>query len=122
MNGRTLEVGANAGAHVVKFAIAQIAQNRTGLSARPGEDALWICQHVAARNKQVFPAVVIEIVDAVAPSRHFHGGPTDAATGGGVIEQHSAAVEQQREALFFERRVPDIRLSVIVHVAEIDAH
>ena len=65
-----LEIGAGVGAHILKLAVAQIAEDRVRLFVLAVGKHRDVVENVAARDEQVLPAVVVEIEDAVRPSGH----------------------------------------------------
>src|SRR6266700_2991395 len=122
MDGGGLKIRASGGANVRELAITQISEDRVGLGARPRKNPFWIRQDMSARDKQILPAIVVEIVNAVSPAGHLHCGPAHTAAGSGIVEQHVSSIKQQGKALLFECGIPDGWATRVGHVAEIDAH
>src|SRR6185437_13216100 len=71
---------------------------------------------------QILPAVVIEIDDGVGPAGHRPGQIRECALVAAITELALAFVEEEGKRLVFDRRVPDVRQTVVVHVAEVSAH
>ena len=77
---------------------------------------------LSARDEEVLPAVVVEVVKGRTEARHAHAERTHAAGRRGFSEVALAGVEIDGEGLALERDIDDIGVAVIVYVAKIRAH
>src|SRR6267378_6923327 len=77
---------------------------------------------VALRDEKIFPAIVVVIQKANAPSGVQHGGARHAGAEAGVGETGVAIVLVESVALVGEIRDDQVRPSVIVVVGEVNAH
>ena len=74
MRTGNLEVGTGAGTDVLEFAVAEIAEDGIGFRVRLRRDGLLdVVHHVRASDEEVFPSVIVEVVNAVAPAGHAVG-------------------------------------------------
>ena len=69
VRGVLRKIGAGAGTHILKLAVAQIAKDRIRLRVLAlGNQAADIVENIGARHKQVLPAIVVEVDDPVSPA------------------------------------------------------
>jgi hypothetical protein len=123
MRTRELKARAGAGADILELSIAEIAEDGVGLGVGLRRDGLLNVVHdIGASDEEVFPSVVVEVVDSVAPAGHAVGELTEAAGVVGVDEDAAALVDVERKALVLDGVVPDVGQSVVVDVAEVGAH
>src|SRR6201998_259059 len=112
-----------AGADVLALAVAEIAEDGIGLRVGLGGDGLLNVVHdIGTSDKEILPAIVVKVVNAVAPAGHAVGELTDTAGVVGIDEGTAALVDVEREALVLDRGVPDVRQAIVVDVAEISTH
>ena len=113
MRRRALERRARARAHVLKFAVSQIAQYGVGLLRLAQGHLRDIIQHVPARRQQVLPTVVVEIENPVRPARHWprNGRPCPEIARDLREVARLAAVPEQRETYRPRSRSPRCRPS-----------
>src|SRR6185369_3445580 len=76
----------------------------------------------SAGDEEVFPAVVIEVVDAVAPAGHAVGELTEATGDSSVSEDVATLVDVEGKVLVLDGSVPDVGSAVVVDVTEVSAH
>ena len=123
MRAGDLETGAGAGTHVLKLAVAEIAEDGVGFRVGLGRNGLLDVVHdICARDEEVLPSVIVEVVSAFAPPRHAVGELAEAAGVVRVYEDAAALVDVEREAFVFDGVVPDVGQSIVIDVAEVGAH
>ena len=86
--------------------------------ARRGVERL----HVSPRNENVFPAVVVEISDVRRIARHGQAESGHAALLGDFDEAAFARVAIDREGFVVEGDQDDVGITVVIQIAEVDAH
>ncbi len=71
MGGFDLEIRAARLAGVLELPISKTAEDRVGFPVvAHGDEFTDVVENVGAGDEQIFPAVVVEVEDAVAPARH----------------------------------------------------
>ena len=78
--------------------------------------------HVAARNKQILPSVIVEVIQSRAEAGHLHGQVAQPAGRRHLAEIALAGVLKQRKGLVIERHKGYIRVSVVIEIAKIQPH
>jgi hypothetical protein len=118
-----LKRSAGTGTDVLEFAAAKIAKDaiwfRVGLRR---DSLLYVVHYVGARDEEILPAVVVEIVDAVAPAGHPIRELAKAAGDRSICENIATLIDVEREVLMFDGGVPDIGPPVVIYIAEISTH
>ena len=118
-----LEAGPCAGTDVLKLAVAEIAEDGVGLRVGlRGDGLLNVVHDVGASDEEVLPAVIVEVVNAVAPTGHAVGEWPQAAGVVGIDECTAALIDVEREFFVLDSGVPDVRQAIVVDVAEIGSH
>src|SRR5580704_4100396 len=123
MGAGNLEGRAGVGTGIFELAVAEVAKDGVGLGVGLGGDGLLdVIHHVGAGDEEVLPAIVVEVVGAVAPAGHAIGESAEAAGDVRIDEGAAALVDVEREAFMLNGGVPDVGQAVVVDVAEISAH
>jgi hypothetical protein len=84
--------------------------------------ALNRVEHVALRDEDVAPAVVIEVCEARAPAGIEQCDLADAGSVRDVVERHLARVQVERVGFVREGGDKDVRAAVVVEVGGVHAH
>jgi hypothetical protein len=118
-----LEAGASTGTDVLKLPVSEIAEDGVGLRVGLCRNRLLnVIHHIGASNKQIFPTIIVEVVNAVAPPCHAIGERSEAARIIGIYKSAAALIDIKREAFVLDRVMPDVRQAIVVDVTEIRAH
>src|ERR1700728_380655 len=75
-----------------------------------------------SRDKQVFPSIVVEIVERGTKAGHLDGQVAQSARGRHFAEIAFAGVLEERKSLVVQSHKGDVRVAVIVEVAKIQPH
>src|SRR5450759_2931479 len=78
--------------------------------------------HMAARYKQVFPAIVVEIEEAGAISGHRSRQLAQSRGKSHLFETFAALIPEQRKSLIVECDENNVGIPVIVIIAKIQTH
>ena len=120
---RDLKRRSGAGTDILEFGVAEIAEDAVGLGVGlRGDSLLDVVHHVGASDEKVFPSVVVEIVDAVAPASHAIGEVAEATGDSGICEDVAALRGVKGKVFVLDGSVPDVGAAVVVDVAEISTH
>src|ERR1019366_1775753 len=123
MARRTREIRAGSGAGVFELPLSQNSED--GIRFRVAKVfgvGLDVVHDVAAGHEQILPAVVIQIGGSVRPTGHSPRQLGQPAPLSDISEVPAPKVPEQRKSLILNGGVPDVRQSVIIHVAKVRAH
>ena len=77
---------------------------------------------VTSGNEEVFPSVIVEIIESGAEASHAQALRPETARRCDFNEVSLAGVLKQRKCLLVERNIGDAGKAVVVEVAEVEAH
>src|SRR5438046_5614457 len=95
MGGSLLQIRPGLTADVLKFAVPKVPEDRVGFLVLEERHLRDVVVHVAARDQEILPSVVIEIRNTVRPSRHLARCAAQAAEAGDLRETARARVSEQ---------------------------
>src|ERR1019366_2787020 len=79
-------------------------------------------QHVSAADEQILPSVIVEVEESYAETRHPHAQRAHAARRSHFLEAFPGRVLPYWKGLVFQRGGYQVRVFVIVEIAEIQPH
>ena len=85
-------------------------------------DLLDVVHDVTLRDKQILPSIVVEVLEPHAPSGTRRRQHAQARLQTAIAERAVAVIVVNGVNLFGQVRHDDVGLSVIIVIAEIDAH
>jgi hypothetical protein len=77
---------------------------------------------VATRDKQVFPSVVVEVIESRAKARHLHAQVAHSTRRGHFTKIAFARVLKKRKGLVIKRHEGQIGVTIVIEVAEVQSH
>src|SRR5207244_4029985 len=106
------------GGDLGEIQVAEIRKDDVGLRYG-GTQTAFSVHHVAAGGEEVLVAVVIEVVNSVAPSGFRPRSARHTARECDLLKTHLTQVAKQRHGLVEQCRLEDVWAAVIVDVASI---
>ena len=85
-------------------------------------NSFHVVQHVALRDEEVLPAVIIEILEPHTPSGASRGNQPEPRLKASIAEKASAVIVEERINLSRKHGHQDVRSAVIVVILEHRAH
>ena len=77
---------------------------------------------MSARDEEIFPPVVVEVIESRSEAGHAHTERPHPAGRGGLSEVAFARVEVNRKRLALECDVDDVGIAIVIDVAKICSH
>src|ERR1700722_16540024 len=124
MRSRQRNPGSRFGAQIFEGESARtlVAKDGVGKSVRSVLHLHGIIENCSIGSEQVLVSVVIEIKSAGSPARQAAGEGSQLRLHGNIFKLAAAYTFVERKSVAKHRRVEDIRLAVVIEIAEIGAH
>ena len=128
VHARNLEARPRRRAYVLEFDVSHlshvthVAEHGIRFLVSPRRELMHVVVYVRAHHKQVLPAIVVQIGDAVPPTGHFVRIHPQTSQGGLLGKMAATLIQEQRKRLLLDGSQPDGRKAIVAHIPEIHAH